>query len=109
MTGEEHYRLAELLIEAVSKPNQLAPNPVIRNDRPEFIAAAQVHATLAVAAALAPAATTTAGTAGAGGEAPGEADTGTGEALFADAREGLEPSPEGGRRRRNVRKIGEGQ
>jgi hypothetical protein len=52
MTGEEHYRVAELLIEAVSAPNELAPNPVIRKNHPEFIAAAQVHATLAVAAAL---------------------------------------------------------
>ena len=53
MTGEEHYRIAEFLIEAVSKPNELAPNPVIRKDHPEFIAAAQVHATLALAAATA--------------------------------------------------------
>jgi hypothetical protein len=52
MTGEEHYRRAELLIGSVSAAGS-GGVPVIRGDYPEVIAAAQVHATLALAAASA--------------------------------------------------------
>jgi hypothetical protein len=54
MTGPEHYARAERLIAGVTMdgthPDSSA---IIRNDEPETIAAAQVHATLALAAATA--------------------------------------------------------
>ena len=55
MTGPEHYRIAQDLALACSKPD--AMNPTVRILRehasPDVIALAQVHATLAMAAASA--------------------------------------------------------
>jgi hypothetical protein len=53
-TGLEHYRQAEQLIAAVTLPGMHPDgSPVVRADEPETIALAQVHATLALAAATA--------------------------------------------------------
>jgi hypothetical protein len=54
MTGPEHYAAAEQLLAGVT-PDATHPDgsQVIRADEPETIAAAQVHATLALAAATA--------------------------------------------------------
>jgi len=53
VTGPEHYREAERLLAGVT-PGSTHPDgsPVIRSDEPETIAAAQVHATLALAVAI---------------------------------------------------------
>jgi hypothetical protein len=50
MTGPEHYRRAEQLIESITSMNEFGIQ--IAKD-PEFIAAAQTHAILALAAATA--------------------------------------------------------
>jgi hypothetical protein len=51
-TGLEHYRLAERLIAAVTLfGTHPDGSPIIRSDEPHTIALAQVHATLALAAA----------------------------------------------------------
>ena len=50
MTGKEHYRMAEELIASVTE-RTADGRLVVRSDHPEVIAAAQVHAALAVAAA----------------------------------------------------------
>lgn len=50
MNGPEHYREAERIIGMVTEPSG-----GIHADRDDVIAAAQVHATLALAAALQPA------------------------------------------------------
>ncbi len=54
MTGPEHYQAAERLLAGVTlDATHPDGSPVIRADEPETIAAAQVHATLALAAATA--------------------------------------------------------
>ena len=54
MTGPEHYSEAERLLAGVTMGTTHPDgSPVIRSDEPETIAAAQVHATLALAAAFA--------------------------------------------------------
>ena len=50
MTGPEHYRQAEQLIESITSMNEFG---VQIAKSPEFIAAAQTHAILALAAATA--------------------------------------------------------
>jgi hypothetical protein len=50
MTGPDHYRQAEQLINSSTSTNQLGVQIVTR---PEFIAVAQTHALLALAAATA--------------------------------------------------------
>lgn len=55
MTGDGHYRIAEDLVLAATKPSSI--NPMVRILREvvsaDVIAVAQVHATLALAAAVA--------------------------------------------------------
>lgn len=52
MTGPDHYREAERLIAAVTLDGTHPDgSPLIRSDEPQTIALAQVHATLALAAA----------------------------------------------------------
>ena len=54
MTGPEHYREAEQLLAGVTlDATHPDGSPVIRSDEPQTLAAAQVHATLALAAATA--------------------------------------------------------
>jgi hypothetical protein len=50
MTGPEHYRQAEQLIESITSVNEFGV-PIVK--RPEFIGVAQTHALLALAAATA--------------------------------------------------------
>ena len=52
MTGAEHYRKAERLMESISSKGSDG-RLVISTGYPEVIAAAQVHATLALAASTA--------------------------------------------------------
>ncbi len=52
MTGPEHYRRAERLMDSITRRGQ-GQGPVVEGGHPEVIAAAQVHATLALAAATA--------------------------------------------------------
>jgi hypothetical protein len=47
MTGEEHYTIAEGLLET-------ADGTTIRSERADYLQAAQVHATLALAAVMTP-------------------------------------------------------
>ena len=51
-TGPQHYRAAERLIAAVSSDTRSDRAPLVSKDEPETIALAQVHATLALAAAI---------------------------------------------------------
>jgi hypothetical protein len=55
MTGPEHYREAERLTMAVTKPGAILPQSRVldHGDHGDVIALAQVHATLALAAATA--------------------------------------------------------
>ena len=55
MTGPEHYRRAEQLVESVTRRGKgpFQPAIVVSDPSPEKIAAAQVHAVLALAAATA--------------------------------------------------------
>lgn len=54
MNGPQHYREAERLIAAVTLDGTHPDgSPFIRSDEPQTIALAQVHATLALAAATA--------------------------------------------------------
>jgi hypothetical protein len=55
MTGPEHYRRAEQLVESVARRGKgdLEDPIVVSDDHPGTIAAAQVHAVLALAAATA--------------------------------------------------------
>lgn len=54
MTGPEHYAMAERLLKGVTLHGAHPDgSPIIRIDEPQAIAAAQVHATLALAAATA--------------------------------------------------------
>jgi hypothetical protein len=55
MTGPEHYRRAEQLVASVTKKNKIERRGglMVSNDQPGIIAAAQVHAVLALAAATA--------------------------------------------------------
>ena len=55
MTGPEHYRRAEQLVESITRRGKgdLEDPIVVSNDHPGTIAAAQVHAVLALAAATA--------------------------------------------------------
>jgi hypothetical protein len=54
MTGQEHYKEAERLLAGVTMDATYPDgSAVIRSDEPETIAAALVHATLAVADAIA--------------------------------------------------------
>jgi hypothetical protein len=51
MTGPEHYHRAERLMDSITTQSQLHPGvPSIKSGYPEVIAAAQVHALLALAA-----------------------------------------------------------
>jgi hypothetical protein len=52
VTGPEHYKVAESLLAAATLSGEHPDgSPIIRKDEPEALAAAQVHATLALAAA----------------------------------------------------------
>ena len=52
MTGPEHYREAERLIGEVTQPGVMSGKPILKiGDNSQVIALAQVHATLAHAAA----------------------------------------------------------
>jgi hypothetical protein len=55
MTGPEHYRRAEQLVESATRrgEGELEDEIVVSDDHPGIIAAAQVHAVLALAAATA--------------------------------------------------------
>jgi len=55
MTGPEHYRRAEQLVESVTRrrKSEIEDGIVVSNDHPGIIAAAQVHAVLALATATA--------------------------------------------------------
>jgi len=54
MTGPEHYREAERLTAVVTKPDALSGNRLLQpGDHRDVLALAQVHATLALAAATA--------------------------------------------------------
>jgi hypothetical protein len=55
MTGPEHYRRAEKLVESVTRSGkgELEDEIVVSDGHPGIIAAAQVHAVLALAAATA--------------------------------------------------------
>lgn len=54
MTGPEHYREAERLTAVVTKPDALSGNRLLQpGDHRDILALAQVHATLAHAAATA--------------------------------------------------------
>jgi hypothetical protein len=55
MTGPEHYRRAEQLVESVTRrgKGELEDEAMVSNDHPGLIAAAQVHAVLALTAATA--------------------------------------------------------
>ncbi len=50
MTGPEHYAEAERCLAGVAMGNHQDGSPNFRTDEPETLAAAQVHATLALAA-----------------------------------------------------------
>ena len=53
MTGPEHYREAEHILAGVTLGEHPDGAPIFRHDEPEMFKAAQVHATLALAAATA--------------------------------------------------------
>ena len=53
MTGPEHYAAAEACLAGVRLGEDTDGSPRFRTDEPETLAAAQVHATLALAAATA--------------------------------------------------------
>jgi hypothetical protein len=61
MTGDQHYQEAERLVAAAGGARELLTNEGVPLAAPDLIAAAQVHATLALAAAT-----------GRGNAAPGE-------------------------------------